>query len=158
MPAAIANKEAILKSPREIDRIIAEHLKATAATVQKEAAEKKVIAAIKALPPREREVVVYGERVGPVVNPTYDYEQLCCAVWSFQDLNRWFSQTLSGEDIGWRAQIIRLTTKWTHEYLNRAMPGESGAKVRKVYLLIDTLTRALVRNRMANAGFAASCH
>jgi hypothetical protein len=108
MPAAIANKEAILKSPREIDRIIAEHLKATAATVQKEAAEKKVVAAIKALPAREREVIFYGERMWPVVNPTYDFDQLCAAIWSFQDLNRWLLQT-PDNSVGSRGRIIRFT-------------------------------------------------
>jgi hypothetical protein len=124
MPAAIANKEAILKSPREIDRIIAEHLKATAATVQKEAAEKKVVAAIKALPAREREVIFYGERMWPVVNPTYDFDQLCAAIWSFQDLNRWLLQT-PDNSVGSRGRIIRFTTKWMQEYINRMVPSEA---------------------------------
>jgi hypothetical protein len=145
MPAAIANKEAILKSPREIDRIITEHLKATAATVQKEAAEKKVVAAIKALPAREREVIFYGERMWPVVNPTYDFDQLCAAIWSFQDLNRWLLQT-PDNSVGSRGRIIRFTTKWMQEYINRMVPSEAGSRIKKIYLLIDKLSRALENN------------
>jgi hypothetical protein len=145
MPAAIANKEAILKSPCEIDRIIAEHFKATAATVQKEAAEKKVVAAIKALPAREREVIFYGERMWPVANPTYDFDQLCAAIWSFQDLNRWLLQT-PDNSVGSRGRIIRFTTKWMQEYINRMVPSEAGSRIKKIYLLIDKLSRALENN------------
>jgi hypothetical protein len=158
MPAAIANKEAILKSPREIDRIIAEHLKATAATVQKEAAEKKVVAAIKALPAREREVIFYGERMWPVVNPTYDFDQLCAAIWSFQDLNRWLLQT-PDNSVGSRGRIIRFTTKWMQEYINRMVPSEAGSRIKKIYrhrrVRLRCRRSALARLRLLEASLVS---
>lgn len=147
MPAAIANKEAILKAPHDIERILRLHAHNQAVAAEKEAKQRKIDAARKVMPANQSDIVMFGEWLWPAPEATYDYDQLCCAIWMFEDLNRWFSLSTVGQGAGSRAQMMRFTTKWISEYINH----RSGAyltytKITKIYTLIDHLSRLLERN------------
>jgi hypothetical protein len=146
MPSAIANRDAILKAPKRIEQILAAHAtEARKAEVARRDAEALAKSKQQMLP-SEHEVVMFGERMWPAINATYDYDQLRAAIWTFRDLNNWLSASRDGANAGSRAIIFRLTTKWYSEYADRALKMEDRAKIKKIFGLVDLLTRLLLKN------------
>jgi hypothetical protein len=148
MPAAIANRDAILAAPNRIEEILEAHMRQQAMVVRQADDEQRSAAAVHRLPSAECEIVIFGERLWPRAdNATYDFDQLRCAVWYFRDLNTWLSGSRDGANVGSRALILRLTTKWFGEYVPRAFANsQDQAKIRRVFTLIDSLTRLLEQN------------
>jgi hypothetical protein len=148
MPAAIANREAILAAPKQIEEILAAHMRKEGIAARQANEERKHAEALQRLPSTECEVIIFGERLWPRPdNATYDFDQLRAAVWYFRDLNTWLSGSRDGASVGSRALILRLTTKWFGEYVQRAIESSRDqAKIRRVFTLIDQLTRLLERN------------
>lgn len=141
MPAAIANKEAILAAPDKIAEILARHEQQN----RKAQVVQRQVAAVSALPNHQQEIVVFGERLWPAPpSAMYDYDQLRAAVWYFRDINTWLESSIVGKTVGSRANTIRHTTKWPWEYASRNLSHDR-AKMQKVYSLIDELTRLMER-------------
>ncbi len=143
MPAAIANRDAILAAPERIEEILAAH----AHNTRKVVTERKLTETLRQMPAEQQhEITVFGERLWPCP-PTsaYDYDQLRAAIWYFRDINNWLESSHVGRSIGSRALTIRHSTRWPWEYANRAL-GTDRAKMQKVYQLIDHITHLLETN------------
>lgn len=149
MPAALANRTAILASPERMEFILIAHGRAQEDAARNRAAKRRVDDALRAMPVSQREVIMFGERVWPRVDHrlgSYEYDQLCAAIWYFSDLNSWLESSTSGASAKSRAIIIRLSTRWPEEYIDRACDGDARAKMKKVYSLVHTITRLLEDN------------
>jgi transposase-like protein len=113
-------------------------------------ADRREIAdALSAMPADQREIVMFGVRLWPCVEHqfgTYDYDQIRAAIWYFRDLDAWLQGGISGRTPGSRAIIIRLSTRWPQEYVDRAYPPETRGKIKKVYQLVHLLARLLEEN------------
>jgi predicted transcriptional regulator len=97
----------------------------------------------------QREVMMFGVRLWPIVEHqfTYDYDQLCAAIWYFRDFDNWLKGTISGRNPGSRAIIARLSTRWPQEYIGHACPAdETRGKIKKVYQLVHLLAGLLEKN------------
>ena len=76
---------------------------------------------LRAMPADQREVIMFGARLWPRVEHqfgTYDYDQICAAIWYFRDLDGWVQGSISGKTPGSRAIIARLSTRWPQEYID----------------------------------------
>jgi hypothetical protein len=149
MPAAFANCAAIIASPDQLESIVAAHWQRQQETVRETTAKQKVNDALQAMSANEREVIMFGERLWPRVEHrfgTYDYDQLCAAIWYFRDFDDWLQGSASGKSPRSRAIIIRLSTRWPTEYVDRAIDGESRAKIKKLYQQVHLIARLLEDN------------
>jgi hypothetical protein len=143
MPAAIANRDAILAAPDKIEEILAAHARQQSKAARETIIQRKTIE----LPSTQCEVVMFDEVLWPAPNNAmYDFDQIRAAVWFFRDINTWLEGSRDGTNVGSRAIIMRLTTKWFSEYAQRALSAQDQAKIRRVFILIDQLTRLLERN------------
>lgn len=149
LPAALANRDAVITSPVDLENIVAAHWRRQDEAARQESASRKVTEAVRVMPAGEHEVMMFGVRLWPRVDHhlgTYDYDQLCAAIWYFRDFDAWLSGSISGRTPGSRAIIVRLSTRWPQEYLDRAYTPEARGKIKKVYQLVHLLARLLEEN------------
>lgn len=149
MPAALAKRDAILASPDQLESIVALHWQRHQEATREAVANQKVADALRAMPTDQRAVMMYGVRLWPRVEHqfgTYDYDQICAAIWYFRDFDGWVQGGISGKTPGSRAIIARLSTRWPQEYIDRAYTPETRGKIKKVYQLVHLLARLLEEN------------
>jgi hypothetical protein len=149
MPAAMLNREAVIAEPHRLPEILTEHRTRQAQASRDAAAKQRLADAVRTMPAEQQEIVMFGERLWPRVEHqfgTYDYDQICAAIWYFRDLDGWVQGGLSGKTPGSRAIIARLSTRWPQEYIDRALSPDTRGKIKKVYQLVHLLARLLEEN------------
>jgi hypothetical protein len=149
MPAALANQDAVLAAPGQLEQIVAAYWQRRQDVAREAAARERVSAALQAMPADQREVFMFDTRLWPRVDPQhgeYDYDQLCAACWYFVDLDAWLSGSISGKSPGSRAIITRLSTRWMQEYIDRSYSVEARGKIKKVYQIVQLIAGLLERN------------
>jgi hypothetical protein len=146
LPAMIADRRALLKSPERLEPLMRQcgrHYIATQKQVHREQAAQQ---ALVSMPSGQTEVIMFGERLWPRMHDrygNYDFEQLTTAVWTFRE----FETALC---VGHRDQpqsrgiLIRHNTKFLNEYCSRM--GEAGNSMRMVLRLVHLLTTLMERN------------
>ena len=105
----LANREAILASPDDLEKILDDYNRRNAEQARKTHDDKRFAQAKEKMGPGEDEIIMYGQRFWPVIDNrmgVYDYPTLCLAIWHFQDQLRWLSMSWAGESIG--SQVIML--------------------------------------------------
>lgn len=139
MPAALANREAVLANPDKIDEIIRGHADIVREQALAAQRAKKIDAAKAAMKAGESEVMVFGQRFWPIVDLphaelAYSYEELRRAAWTFRELH---TVTRLGSDGSPKScgVSIRHVIKFLNGYMNQ----------RVMQLLVD-MSRALERN------------
>lgn len=104
MPAAIANKDAIIAEPEKIETILREHFARVGHAKKIAEVERKAGIAKTVMNPLEKEVILFGKRFWPIVDKTqfdYDYDQLTAAWFTFNDV--WLmARQFSGRLRAWR--------------------------------------------------------
>jgi hypothetical protein len=115
MPAAIANKKAVLSDPHRIEEIIETYRRTQNLAAQKEAKAREISEAVNQMPGTQQQVVAFGEYLWPTTNDGYDYDQLRAAVWYFRGMEGFLrgGRDNSVESI---ALMIRNSIKWLSEY------------------------------------------
>jgi hypothetical protein len=118
MPAAIANREAILAAPENVEKIINDY-RAKVGNQKRSQAEQEQLNKAKArMPAHQEEIIAYGKRFWPLLEErpfSYDYDQLRCACWFFRCLEAVLSTTKENTPHG-RALSIRNLIKFPSEY------------------------------------------
>jgi hypothetical protein len=143
MPAAIANAQAVIERPNEIEAIVAAHVQAQATAARQAAIEHKLAEAVQRMPATEYQIVGFGQTLWPRLDDrqgTYDFDQVRAAVWTFRDLDNWLKMVTVDSGVGSRAIRIRLSTKWYGEYLLRT---QRDSPVRKIISLVQHITRLM---------------
>lgn len=149
MPAAVARREFVLSDQAKLEEIVNCYLKEMRTAERYAAHEKRAAIALSVLPSNEQEVFVYGVRLWPSTDAafgSYDYDQLCAAVWYFHDIDGWLQGRRVSNDPRSRAVIARLSTKWLEAYIARAYRDEPKPKIQKVYQLVHLIARLLEDN------------
>ena len=98
-PAMLANREAILASPDDLEKILDDHKRRNAEQARKTHDDKRFTQAKEKMGPGEEEIIMYGQRFWPVIDNrmgVYDYPTLCLAIWHFQDQLRLVSMSSGG--------------------------------------------------------------
>lgn len=132
LPAAIANRDAILASPQDAQAIIEGHLRRQDETRRQESERRRVETEIQRMPPDEMEVVMYGVRLWPrPAGELYDYRELRSGIWWFRDLNRWLQGTMDSEPAS-RALKMRHLVNWPHQFARHELKPEALAKIEKL--------------------------
>src|SRR4029077_9176691 len=129
--AMLANREAILAAPNNLDKILDENARRHAHKARTEADEKRFAQARERMGSGEEEIIMYGQRFWPVIDNrmgVYDYPTLCLAIWHYQDQLRWLSMSRAGESIRSQVIMLRLGTKWLYQL---AVQGEVSDKTRQ---------------------------
>jgi hypothetical protein len=146
MPAALANRETVIAAPETLEGIVVAHWQREQAAVIK----RKTDDAVRDLPSEQQEIVMFGQRLWPRTEHqfgTYEYKQLCAAIWYFKGQNEWLACSKVGETPGSRAILMRLSIRWLSEYADvDCVADETRGKVKKVYQLIQMLAGLLERN------------
>jgi hypothetical protein len=95
LPAAIANREAVLVEPEQLEAIVNAHQQRLIGADQAARKQQRVADALAAMPDNEQEIIMFGERIWPNLDSSssYDYDQVRAAVWYFHDLNGWLEQS-----------------------------------------------------------------
>jgi len=140
LPAALANREAIIAEPHRFDEILDDYAKAQQTAARKADMDRKRAAATARMKADEREIIVYGETLWPDIsgNGNYDYDQARIAAWIAKDQEGFQCK----EEVKSRALIIRLSVKWFSLYAQRA----DEMKTRKVCDLVELISRAFEKN------------
>ena len=136
MPAAIVNREAILAEPDRIEEIIDDYRREQKEEVYKQVQTQQLAKAVSQLPVTQQQVVVFGETLWPVVDSSYDYDQLRAAVWYFRNISGLLSD---GRDnsIGSIAIGIRQSIKFLSEY---ATHRSDQKKMQTIFSLVRNVT------------------
>lgn len=141
MPAAIANRNAILADPDNIESIIRDHAVRLRDAAMAEQYAKKIQAAKATMKADEHEVVIFGKTFWPIFDwdpeLAYDYETLRVAVWTFRELHL-MARSTSDPSPRSSALHIRYSIKFLWRCADKQM--------RKILHLITDLTRALEAN------------
>ena len=146
-PIILANKEAVIANPSDLEAIIKAHGQkhaAASAALRREAEVKRKVVEIKSA--GQEECIMFGVQLWPRPGNdygTYDYDQVRAAAWYFRDFNDWMSQSRIGQSPGSRAIYARLSVKWFGEYLVRAYPATEREKMQKVLSLVRTMAGLL---------------
>jgi hypothetical protein len=159
MPAAIANKEAIIAEPHRIAEILQAH-KNRLAKERLESLEKKHLEkAVSAMEPGQEEVIVYGKHYWP---PAYDYnyDQIRCACWHFVGMQAYMLGGAHPKSVESSAIAIRHAMKWIREYV--AYRGDTDSigqqNVKKIFDLVQAITQAWEANPEAPCKWPALVH
>lgn len=144
-PAALANRDAILAAPDQLEVIIKAHLRKANAISQQAVVQQRVEKKIVAMPAHEKEIIMFGERLWPRIDDqSYDYDQVRAAIWYFCDQNRWLE--LTGQNVASRAICIRFSTKYFYEYIGRTDPPDNPHKIKRVFHLVQHLAGLMEKN------------
>lgn len=128
-PIAMANKEAVIADPMVLERLVNFR-------VEKNYAETRVDAAVKAMPDNEREIVLFGKRFWPRDDSQdYSYDECRAAGRFFRDLLHLCEMSTGLDNPGSRAMGIRASTRAVQRFLNR-----------NVVILIDAISIAMENN------------
>lgn len=149
MPAAIANREVIIASPEQMESILITHAQRQHEAVREQATRRRVDEAVRAMPSDQREVIVYGVRLWPRIEHrfgSYEYDQLCAAIWYVKDLDAWLQGGASGNSVRSRVILIRHSTRWPEEYIERSIGVDERTKIKKLYQLVHTIAGLLESN------------
>ena len=150
-PTMIANREAILAAPDNLEQILDEHKRRVAQQARDASDDVRFAQAREKMGPGEEEIIMYGQRFWPVIDNrmgVYDYATLCLAIWHFQDQLRWVSMSRAGESVASQVIILRLGTKWLYQLANQ---GELGDKTRQRLKMICTAVWPMPRRRCERA-------
>jgi hypothetical protein len=148
MPAVVAHREELLAAPETLEAVVSRYWKQKEDAKRKASEEKKATDALSAMPADQQEIVVYGVRVWPLTDfrlGSYDYYQICTAVWYFRDLDN-LLQTRNDNSPGSRAILIRFSTKWLELYLKRTHEPAERVRLQRVYQVINMLAGLLEKN------------
>ena len=159
LPAAIANRGAVLANPDDLENIINAHQQRLAAAEQEAKKQRRIADALAAMPPNEREIIIFGERVWPNTDPSaYDYDQVRAAVWYFRDLNGWLEQSPIAKSPQSRAIYIRNSMSWFLQYIGRSDPAHSPHKIKRVFHLVHRFAGLLETSPDAECVLPPSPH
>jgi hypothetical protein len=148
MPAALANRGAILKAPDQMDRILREHAQRMLSERNANQHRERTEAAKAAMPASESEVIMFGRQFWPSFNAVvpYDYDQLAAAVFFFEDANRLARLNSDGSPKSCGIRVRQLV-KWLSQYVDRqAHDSPARNNIKGVLSLVVELTRALACN------------
>lgn len=149
-PTMIANREAILAAPDNLEQILDEHKRRVAQQARDASDDVRFAQAREKMGPGEEEIIMYGQRFWPVIDNrmgVYDYATLCLAIWHFQDQLRWVSMSRAGESVASQVIILRLGTKWLYQLANQ---GELGDKTRQRLKMFCTVIGTLADEYASN--------
>ncbi len=142
LPAAMAHRDELRAQPHDLERIVREHQATEQDAVATAQAASKLAVAIGAMKPDEQEIMLFGVRFWPQVDPSvmYTYAQVCTAAWTVRDWHSW----LRAETPASKAIYIRLATRWLYEYCKRENVGVPA--LCQVFGLISRIATALQQN------------
>jgi hypothetical protein len=91
-PVIVANRDAILAAPEDLENIIRSHAERLRKEAEAERQAQKVETAKASMKSGEAEVILFGKRFWPIIDPShpelvYDYERLRRAAWTFRELH-----------------------------------------------------------------------
>ena len=137
MPAALANQDAVLADPEQLEGIVNTYIRQMKTT-------QKLEAALKMMPAHEQEIIMFGERLWPRLDNEmcFDYDQVQAAIWYFRDQDR-FQQAPLDENPASRAINIRNSTRWLKEYVRRT---DDPMKINRVLDLVSDMALLLNKN------------
>jgi hypothetical protein len=148
MPAAIANKDAIVAAPEQIEIILREHFARVGHAKKMAEVERKAEATRQVMNPNEKEIILFGKRFWPIVEKTqfdYDYNQLTAAWFAFNDI--WLMARL-GNSPGGCAHGVRFAVQRLIRYSN----GQESTPVRNNFRLVFGAMLAIADALEANPG------
>lgn len=136
MPAALANRHAIVSIPQDIEETIAAHMRQLRNAITAQRQIIKLEAARAVMKAKETDVVVFGRRFWPIIDLdhpdlAYDYETLRHAVWTFRELHQ-VSRLGSDSSPKSCAVRIRHVIKFLTGYIDK-----------KIMRLLHDMSRAL---------------
>jgi hypothetical protein len=143
LPAAIANREAILAAPARIMEIIEAHDRKTREAVEKKEQERQIAEAVSKMLPGHEEIITFGEHLWPANGNFYDYDQVRAAVWYFREIEGFLVGSSGPDSVTSCAIKIRQSIKWLWEY---AYYRSDQKKMHTVLDLVDKITRLWERN------------
>ena len=158
LPAAAANRDAILASPQDTQAIIEGYIRRQNELKQHEEARHRTERKIKELPANEQEVVMYGQRLWPRPDgELYNYRQLRSGIWWFRDLNRWLDGTPDSQPSA-RALKIRHLVNWPHQFARHELSpvtckecdDRAREKLEKLIGVVHKLSRLMESNPMSD--------
>jgi hypothetical protein len=131
MPLAIAQRDAILAAPAQMETIIRDHRRQIVT-------ETKLATAKDSMPASENEVVMFGRHFWPRVTDdfVYEYRHLQTAVFFFEDIRRPLDEKHGQESV---PNVIRHTNKWLLHFAQTMNQRESQI----VHGLVVELSRAM---------------
>lgn len=156
LPAAIANREAYLANPEDLERIVARHGKPDPATIR---VARQEAAMRRAADAGQQRIVVFGELMWPHEQGLYDYDQIRCAIWVFKDFRAIFHAP-PGQHPGSQADYIKVSMIWLNQYIARIQVSEPAErhthKMLRVLALLHKIADLMQRNPTGECVFPYS--
>jgi hypothetical protein len=145
MPAAIANKQAILAEPHKVMEIVDKYLQQQDEERQQEKKAKEVQVAVAQMLPGQQQIVTYGETMWPasVNGSSYDYDQIRAACWHFRSIQNLLVNSPQNSSVQSEALLIRDSLKWISEYATHLGKQE---KMSRIFKLVRAISFSLEKN------------
>lgn len=144
-PAALEYRDRILEKPMLFEHCIREYEQRRQAEQVAAIQTAKLEEARQRMPAHEQDIVLYGRRFWPLIDPKipYSYDQIRTAAWIFRDYEAWFEKGESRES---KAITIRQSTRWFSLFLKSYPHPE----IAKVFSLLHSIATQYTQNRNAD--------
>lgn len=155
LPAVIANREAYLANPADLEQIVRRHGVPPAPPPP----DRQAAALRRATEAGQQRIVVFGEEMWPHEQGLYDYDQIRCAIWIVKDLETLISAPPSTSPVG-RADYVKVSLIWLNQYIarlkTRAPADRHADKVLRLLAMTHKVADLMQRNPTAECIFPHS--
>jgi hypothetical protein len=143
MPAALANREAVVANPKVLEQVVFDHWRGRSAQRLEVVRTGRLAEAVAVLPDHEARIIIHGCDIWPRVDDqfTYDFDQARVAAWFFRDQCAWLEMSSIAATAAARAIYVRNSVKWLAEYLRRVREPNAAQVIRLVVRFAGLMER-----------------